>query len=154
MQHGLGLCYKVSKTNITEVIDILSITEILPIVLEIKKRYFLFVIVYFVPGPVGFFIDKWTMNATQVSNCGNFNLDQMLLRMFVKLLPWLKIPVFLSVYNIQLIYEGILNRVYDSFNSNIVPVWPLRCSDLFILSFQFRGKYMIYFSNVSKTNIR
>lgn len=58
MQHGLGLCYKVSKTNIIEVIDILSITEILPIVLEIKKRYFLFVIVYFAPGPVGFFIDK------------------------------------------------------------------------------------------------
>ena len=58
VQHGLGLCYKVSKTNITEVIDILSITEILPIVLEIKKIYFLFVIVYFVPGPVSFFIDK------------------------------------------------------------------------------------------------
>ena len=40
-QRGLPLCYKVSKVNIIEVIDVPSTIEILPIVLEINKDTFI-----------------------------------------------------------------------------------------------------------------
>ena len=39
-QHGLALCYKVSKVNIIEVIDIPSTIEILPIVPEINRLFY------------------------------------------------------------------------------------------------------------------
>ena len=39
-QHGLALCYNMSKVNIMDVIDIPSVLEILPIVLEIEKEIF------------------------------------------------------------------------------------------------------------------
>ena len=35
IKRGLALCYKMSKVNIIEVIDITSAIEVLPIVLEI-----------------------------------------------------------------------------------------------------------------------
>ena len=52
-QHGLALCYNISKVNIIEVIDIPSVLEVLPIVLEIENETFLVVIVYRMPGPLG-----------------------------------------------------------------------------------------------------
>ena len=54
-QHGLALCYNVSKVNIIEVIEIPSVLEVLPIVLEIEKETTLLVIVYCIPGPLGSF---------------------------------------------------------------------------------------------------
>ena len=42
-QHGLALSYNVSKVNIYEVIDIPSVLELLPIVLEIERETFLLV---------------------------------------------------------------------------------------------------------------
>ena len=44
-RRGLALFYNVSKINITEVIDIPSVFEVLPIVLEIEKETFVLVIV-------------------------------------------------------------------------------------------------------------
>ena len=82
-QHGLALCYKVSKENIIDVIDIPSTIEILPIVLEINKEAFLLV-VYQAPGPVGPFIDKFIllMNDLPIQHriliVGDFNLDEIL----------------------------------------------------------------------------
>ena len=60
-QHGLALCYKVSKVNIIEVTGIPNIIEILPIVLEENKETFLLVIVNRAPGPVGSFIDEFIL---------------------------------------------------------------------------------------------
>ena len=39
-QYGLALCYNVIKVNITEVIDILCVLEVLPVVLEIERETF------------------------------------------------------------------------------------------------------------------
>ena len=46
-QHGLVLCYKVSKVNIIEVIEIPCVLEVLPILLGIEKETILLAIVYF-----------------------------------------------------------------------------------------------------------
>ena len=59
-QHGLALCYNASKVNITEVIEIPSVLEVLPIVLEIEKETILLVTVYRIPGPLGSFIHDFT----------------------------------------------------------------------------------------------
>ena len=55
-EHGLALCYNVSKVNI-EVIEIPSVFEVLPIVLEIERGTILLLIVYHMPGPLDSFID-------------------------------------------------------------------------------------------------
>ena len=60
-QYGLALCYNVSKVNIIEVIDIPSVSEVLPIVLEIEKETFLLVIVYQMPGPLRSYIDYFIL---------------------------------------------------------------------------------------------
>ena len=52
-QHVLTLCYNVSKVNI-EVINILSVLEVLSIVLEMGKEIFLLVILYCMPSPFDF----------------------------------------------------------------------------------------------------
>ena len=58
-QNCLALCYNVSKVNIIEVIEIPSVFEILPIVLEIEKETILLVIVHRMAGPFGSFIDDF-----------------------------------------------------------------------------------------------
>ena len=58
-QHGLALCYNVSKVNIIEVIEIPSYLEVLPFILEIEKETILLVIVYCVHGFLGSFIDDF-----------------------------------------------------------------------------------------------
>ena len=40
-QHGLDICYNVSKVNIIEVIEIPSVLEVLPVILEIEKETFI-----------------------------------------------------------------------------------------------------------------
>ena len=46
VHHGLALCYNVNKVKIIEVIEIPSVLEVLPIVLEIENKAILLVIVY------------------------------------------------------------------------------------------------------------
>ena len=81
-QHGLVLCFKVSKVNIIEVIEIPSIIKILPIVLETNKESFLMITVYC--APAGSFIDNFILLTNElpikprILIMSNFNLDQML----------------------------------------------------------------------------
>ena len=58
-QHGLALCYNVSKVNIIEVIEIASVLEVLPIVLEIENYTILLITAYHMPVPLGSFIDDF-----------------------------------------------------------------------------------------------
>ena len=82
-QHGLPLSYNVSKVNIIEVIEISSVLEVLPIVLEIEKDTIVLVIVYCMSGLFGSFMDDFIslINELPTQNrmvVGDFNLDQML----------------------------------------------------------------------------
>ena len=60
-QHGLALCYNVSKVNIIEVIEIPSVLEVLPVALEIEEETFLLVIVYCMSDPLDSFIDDFIL---------------------------------------------------------------------------------------------
>ena len=92
-QHGLALCYNMSKVNIIEVIEIPSVLGGLSIVLEIKKETILLVIVYHKPGPLGSFIDDFTslINGLPTQHrmliVGDFNLNQMLPEYVAKVDP-------------------------------------------------------------------
>ena len=72
-----------SKVNIMEVIDILSVLEVLPILLEIEKETLL-VIVYRMRGSLGSFINDFILLIDELPTqhriliVGDFNLDQML----------------------------------------------------------------------------
>ena len=83
-QHGLALCYNMSKVNIIEVIEIPSVLEVLPMVLEKEKETILLVIVYCMLGPLGSFIDDFISLINELPTqhrmltAGDFNLDQML----------------------------------------------------------------------------
>ena len=63
------------------VINILSVLEVLPVALEIKKETLLLVIVYRVPGPLGTFIADLMLLISELPTqrrvliVGNFNLD-------------------------------------------------------------------------------
>ena len=46
IHHGLAPCYNVSKVDIIEVIEVPSVLEVLPIVLEIERETMLWVIVF------------------------------------------------------------------------------------------------------------
>ena len=82
-----------SKVNITNVIDIPSTLEVLPIVLEIGKETFVLVIVYHATSPVGFLIDGFILLMNELSTqyriliVGNFNLDQFFSKIVVKIAP-------------------------------------------------------------------
>ena len=63
------------------VIDVLSVLEVLPVALEIKKETLLLVIVYRVPGPLGTFIGDLILLISELPTqrrvliVGNFNLE-------------------------------------------------------------------------------
>ena len=50
-----------SKVNIIEVVEIASVLEVLPIMLEIERETILLVIVYRMPGSLGSFIDDFIL---------------------------------------------------------------------------------------------
>ena len=87
-QHGLALCYDVSKVNI-EITENWNnwnncVFEVLPVVLEIEKKALLLVIVYRMPSLLGTVIDDFILLINELSTqhliliVGDFNLDQML----------------------------------------------------------------------------
>ena len=92
-QHGLALCYNMSKVKIIEVIEIPSVLEVLPMVLEKEKETILLVIVYRMPGPFGSFIDDFISLINELPTkrrmliAGDFNLDQMLPEYVAKVDP-------------------------------------------------------------------
>ena len=64
-------------------IDIPSVSVVLPVVLEMEKETLLLVIVYCISGPLGTFIDDFNLliNEQPIQHriliVGDFNLDQM-----------------------------------------------------------------------------
>ena len=142
-QHGLALCYKVDKVNIIEVIQIPSVLEILPVVLEIEKETILLVIVYRMPGSLGTFIDDFILMLNELPTqhrmliVGDFNLDQMLPENIAKIDPLIQNFNLSqrSQYSTH-IHGGILDLVFDTSNSSPVSSLPSPYSDHFVLFFK------------------
>ena len=131
-----------SKVNIIDVIEIPSVLEVLPIVLEIEKETNLFVIVYPMPGPLDSFIDDFISLIHELPTqhrmlvVGDFNLDQMLPEHVAKVEPLIQ-NVKLSQrsqYSTH-IHGGMLDLVFDTLNSNTVSSLLSTYSDHFVVSF-------------------
>ena len=141
--HGLALCYNVSKVNIIEVIEISSVLEVLPIVLEIERETIVLVIMYYMPGPLGSFIDDFISLINELPTqhrmliVGDFNLDQMLPEHVAKVNPLIQNFNLSqhSQYSTH-IHGGILDLVFDTSNSSAVSFLPSPFSDHFVLFFQ------------------
>ena len=139
--HGLALCYNVSKVNIIEVIEISSVLEVLPIVLEIERETIVLVIMYYMPGPLGSFIDDFISLINELPTqhrmliVGDFNLDQMLPEHVAKVNPLIqKFNLSQCSQYVTHIHGGILDLVFDTSNSNtfffaVILQWSL-CSFL------------------------
>ena len=131
-----------SKVNIIDVIEIPSVLEVLPIVLEIEKETNLFVIVYPMPGPLDFFIDDFISLIHELPTqhrmlvVGDFNLDQMLPEHVAKVDPLiqnLKLSQR-SQYSTH-IHGGMLDLVFDTLKSNTVSSLLSTYSDHFVVFF-------------------
>ena len=141
--HGLVLCYKVSKVNIIEVIEITSVLELWPIVPEIEKETVSLVIVYRMPSLLGYFIDDFISVINELPTrhriliVGDFNLDQMLPEHVAKVNPLIQNFNLSqhSQYSTH-IHGGILDLVFDTSNSNAVSFLLSPFSDHFVLFFQ------------------
>ena len=142
-QHGLALCYNVNKVNIIEVIEIPSVLEVLPVVLEIEKETILLVIVYLMPGLLGSFIAGFISMIIELPTqhrmlvVEDLNLNQMLPEHVAKVDP------LIQTFNLSQrsqysthIHGGILDLVFDASNSNTVSSLPSAYSDHFVLFFQ------------------
>ena len=129
-QHGLALCYNVSKVDIIEVIEIASVLEVLPIVLEIEKE---------MPGPLGSFIDDFILLINELPTqhrmliVGDFNLDQMLPEHAAKYDPLIQsFNLYQHLQYSTHTHGGILDLVFDTSNSNTVSFLPSPFSDHFV----------------------
>ena len=131
-----------SKVNIIDVIEIPSVLEVLPIVLEIEKETNLFVIVYPMPGPLDSFIDDFISLIHELPTqhrmlvVGDFNLDQMLPEHVAKVDPLiqnLKLSQR-SQYSTH-IHGGMLDLVFDTLNSNTVSSLLSTYSDHLVVFF-------------------
>ena len=131
-----------SKVNIIDVIEIPSVLEVLPIVLEIEKETNLFVIVYPMPGPLDSFIDDFISLIHELPTqhrmlvVVDFNLDQMLPEHVAKVDPLiqnLKLSQR-SQYSTHM-HGGMLDLVFDTLNSNTVSSLLSTYSDHFFVFF-------------------
>ena len=145
------------KVNIIGVIEIRSVFEFLPIVLEIEKDTILLVIVYRMPGPLGSFQDDFIslINGLPTQHrmliFSDFNLDQMLPEHVAKVDPLIQ-NFNLSQHSQYLahIHGGILDLVFDTSNSNAVSSLPSPYSDHFVLFFQILC--IIFVQNLAENN--
>ena len=128
-----------SKVNIIEVIEIPSVLEVLPIVLEIEEETFLLVRVYCMPGPLGSFTDDFILLINELPAQHRMLIvgDQMLPEHVVKVDPLIQNFNLsqCSQYSTH-IQGGILDLVFDTSNSNTVSSLPSPYSDHFVLFFQ------------------
>ena len=131
-----------SKVNIIDVIEIPSVLEVLPIVLEIEKETNLFVIAYPMPGPLDSFIDDFISLIHELPTqhrmlvVVDFNLDQMLPEHVAKVDPLiqnLKLSQR-SQYSTHM-HGGMLDLVFDTLNSNTVSSLLSTYSDHFVVFF-------------------
>ena len=141
--HGLAICYNVSKVRIIQEFETRNTLEILPVVIEIENEHVLLVLVYRPPGAVGSFIDNLIEEITQLPTTyrtliiGDFNLDQMLSENIEKINP------LFAHFNLHQrsqysthIHGGILDLVFDNKSSELVHWIPSPYSDHFVLIFQ------------------
>ena len=143
VHYGLALCYNVNKVKIIEVIEIPSVLEVLPIVLEIENEAILLVIVYHMPGPlcslIGDFIsliNEWPTQHRMLI-VGDFNLDQVLLEHVAKVNPLIQnFNLSQSSQYSTRVHGRILDLVFDTSNSNAVSFLLSPFSDHFVLFFQ------------------
>ena len=140
--HGLALCYNVNKVNIIEVIEIPSVLEVLPIVLEIERETILLVKAYRMPD-LSSFIDDFISLINELPTqhrmliVGDFNLDQMLPEHVAKVNPLIqKFNLSQCSQHVTHIHGGILDLVFDTSNSNAVSFLLSPFSDHFVLFFQ------------------
>ena len=70
------LYFNIRKVNITGVIDIPAVLEVLSIVLEIEKETFLLITVYGMPVPLGSFIDDFILLISEVPTKHDFDCWQ------------------------------------------------------------------------------
>ena len=90
-------------------IEISSILEVLPVVLEIEKETLLFVIVYCMHGLLGPFTEHFILLISELPTkhriliVGDFSLHQILLENVVKVDTLIQILTCLCIHNIQLI---------------------------------------------------
>ena len=132
-----------SQVNIIEVIEIPSVLEVLPNVLEIEKETFLLAIMYQMPGPLGSFIDGFILLINELPTqhrmliVGDFNLDHMLPEYIAKVDPLFQNFNLSqrSQYSTH-IYGAILDLVFDTSNSNPVSSLVSPFSDHFVLFFE------------------
>ena len=86
--HGLALCYNVNKVNIIEVIEIPSVLEVLPVVLEIEKEIILLVIGNRMSGPPGSFIDNFFSLINELPTHYRMLIKCCLIKLFLMLIKW------------------------------------------------------------------
>ena len=122
------------------IIDVPSVLEVLPVVLEIEKETLLLVIVYHILGPLGTFIDDFILLINELAMhhmiliVGDFNLDQMLPENVARVDPLIQNFDLsqCSQYSTH-IQGGLLDLVFDISNSSAVSSLPSPYSDLFVL---------------------
>ena len=143
-QHGLALCYNVSKVKIILEFQTTHSLEMLPVLVEIEKELVLIVLLYRAPGPLGTFIndlieelDDLPTTEYKTLVVGDFNLDQMLIENEEKFNPIITEFNFhqRSHYSTH-IYGGILDLVFDNKNSECVEWIPSPYSDHVVLLIQ------------------
>ena len=107
------------------IIDIPSVLEVLTVALEIERETFLLVIVYYIPGPFGTFIDDFILLINElpihrILIAVDFNLDQMLAENVVKVDPLVQNFNLsqCSQYSTH-IHGGLLDLVFDTSNSKL-----------------------------------
>ena len=142
-QHGLAICYNVSKVNIIEEFQTTHALEMLPVLVDIDNERILVVLVYCVPGPLGTFINDLIEQLNNLPTryrtvvIGDFNLDQMLSENIEKFNPLIMQFNFhqRSMYSTH-IYGGILDLVFDNNKSECVEWIPSPYSDHFVILIQ------------------
>ena len=110
------------------IIDNPRVMEEFPVVLEVEKDTLLLEIVYRIPDALGTFIDDlfyWSMNchSTIFWLMVILSLIRCCLRMLLKLILQFKIITCLSVHNIQLIHEWLLDLAFDTSNSKLFRIY-------------------------------
>ena len=121
-------------------IDVLSVSEVLPFVLEIEKETLL--LVHCIPGPLHTFINEFLLLINELPTqhriliVGDFSLNQMLPENIAKVDPLIQNfnLSHWSQYSTH-IHGALLDLVFDTSNSNAVSSLSSPYSDHFFLFF-------------------
>ena len=138
--HGIAFCYNTENVKVILEYEVLSATEMLPLLIQVRNENILLIIVYRT-GPIGNFINDLMDDLSYLPTkyrtfiVGDFNLDQMLEENVQLFQPLINQFNFIqrSRYSTH-IHGGILDLVFDNSNCNDAVSWiPSPYSDHFIL---------------------